>query len=139
MCGAYIGVLTAPERMAVMITIFDRVKEGLLTDPGVIRSGNTLVRKENVEFLKNSILELARKYGCKRIRFERRIILVPEGDIFDEDVVRPEEIDLREDDFIRFISIKEGDVVRRYIIVFINKDELDKSFDMVDKWIFHLQ
>lgn len=121
-----------------MVTIFDRVREGLLTDPGVSRSGNIRVTSENAYFWENAIVDFARSHGVEELRFERRLLAL-EGNFFDEDFIRPEEIDLRPDDTIRFVSIAEGAKISRHIIIYINKDELNDVFDMVDKWIYSLQ
>lgn len=121
-----------------MVTVFDRVRDGLLTDPGVSRSGNIYVTPHNIEFLKNSINEFARHHGVKELRFERRLLSF-EGNFFDEGYIRPEEIDLRPDDTIRFVSVAEDGKISRHVIIYINKDELNDEFDMVDKWIYSLQ
>ena len=66
-----------------MVTIFDRVREGLLTDPGVSRSGNIRVTSENAYFWENAIVDFARSHGVEELRFERRLLAL-EGNFFDE-------------------------------------------------------
>ena len=50
-----------------MVTIFDRVREGLLTDHGVSRSGNIRVTSENAYFWENAIVDFARSHGVEEL------------------------------------------------------------------------
>lgn len=120
-----------------MVTVLDLVREGILNVPGVSRSGNIRITPENAHFWENAIVDFSRSHGVEELRFERRLLAI-EGNFFDEGFIRPEEIDLRPDDTIRFVSIADGGKISRHIIVYINKDELNDVFDMVDKWIYSL-
>lgn len=101
-----------------MVKLFDRVAEGVLSSPVVIRSGNTLVSEKNLALIKRGIEELAELQKASALRFERRIS-VPEGHLFQDGRVSVDELqgDIRSGDHLQFVTVCLGNKVHRHIVV----------------------
>ena len=97
---------------------FDRVVEGFLSSPVVIRSGNTLVSEKNLSLLKKGIEELAALQKASELRFERRR-RVPEGHLFDDGRCSIGELqgNIRSGDHLQFVTVCFGNKVHRHIVV----------------------
>lgn len=117
-----------------MVDVFACVKEGMYLNPGVTRSGNTKVRKNNIEFLKNSILELAMAYGAKILHYDWRLS-APEGFFTREGEISPFDINLQEGDYVRFVTVTQNGVTKRYVVVFVQKDDFS-NVDMLEKFFY---
>lgn len=101
-----------------MVKLFDRVSEGFLSSPVVIRSGNTLVSEKNISLLKKGIEELAALQKASELRFERRR-RVPEGHLFDDGRCSVDELqgDIHSGDRLQFVTVCLGNKVHRHIVV----------------------
>lgn len=97
---------------------FDRIAEGFLSSPVVIRSGNTLVSEKNLSLLKKGIEELAELQKASELRFERRR-RVPEGHLFQDGRCSVDELqgDIRSGDRLQFVTVCLGNKVHRHIVV----------------------
>lgn len=106
-----------------MVKLFDRVAEGFLSSPVVIRSGNTLVSEKNLSLLKKGIEELAELQKASELRFERSR-RVPEGHLFDDGRCSVGELqrNIRSGDHLQFVTVCLGNKVHRHIVVNHNRE-----------------
>lgn len=101
-----------------MVKLFDRVAEGVLSSPVVIRSGNTLVSEKNISLFKKGIEALAALQKASELRFERRR-RVPEGHLFDDGRCSIGELqgNIHSGDRLQFVTVCLGNKVHRHIVV----------------------
>lgn len=118
--------------------LYDRKKDTsfeVLT--ATCKSGVAKISDENVGFFRQNICDLANHYGVKKLHYERHI----DGGgppVSDMGACLPSEVELRPGDELRFVTVFYGEVVRRYVVIYINKKEYEEEFNMIDKFVYNL-
>lgn len=117
---------------------YDHTKDTSFEVPScVCKSGLALISTENVSFFRQGICDLANHYGVKKLHYERHI----DGGgppVSDMGACLPYEVELRPGDELRFVTVFYGEVVRRYVVIYINKKEYEEEFNMIDKFVYNL-